>query len=126
MYRASVMLGLTVLMTACAAATSAPVGDQPPDQPGVADVGQCRDAPVGEVVTCRIARAHCDYRPDVGGEPTFCNDAPFPNHDFTLLVWEHDWSDYDGQCLIVTRFVSRYEGKPQIVAEIRSQVSLCS
>jgi hypothetical protein len=126
MYRASVMLGLALLTAACGAATPAPVGDQQRDQSAVGVVGECRDAAAGETVTCRIARAHCDYRPDVGGEPTFCNDAPFPNHDFTLLVWEHDWSDYDGQCLIVTGFVSRYEGKPQIVAESRSQVSLCN
>jgi len=113
MYRASVALGLALLVAAC--------GTPTPES----GIGECRNAPVGETVTCRIAKAHCEYRPDVTGRPTFCNDAPFPYHDFTLLVWERDWSDYDGDCIIVTGFVSRYEGRLEIVAESRSQVSLC-
>ena len=80
---------------------------------------------VGETVTCRIKRAYCDYRPDVGGAPTFCNDAPYPSQSFTLLVWGEDWSDLDGMCIDVTGFVVRYKGKPQIVAESRSQVAPC-
>ena len=80
----------------------------------------------GQSVTCRIERAYCSYHPDIKGEPTFCNDYRYPNNDFTLLVWGQDWSDYDGRCLEVTGFVSRYEGKPQIEAVSRSQVSLCN
>jgi len=83
------------------------------------------DRIVGQSVTCRIERAYCDYRPDVGGAPTFCNDAPYPGNAFTLLVWGSDWSDLDGQCIDVTGFVARYKGKPEIVAESRSQVSPC-
>jgi hypothetical protein len=79
----------------------------------------------GETITCRIDRAYCDYRPDIGGQPTFCNDAPYPNHDFTLLVWGSDWSDLDGRCLLVTGEVVRYRGKPEIIAESRSQVDYC-
>ena len=91
------------------------------------DVLTCRQtgAYVGNMVTCRIDHAYCSYRPDIDGKPTFCNDAPYPNHSFTLLVWGSDWSGYDGDCIIVEGFVSRYKGKPQIVAESRSQVSLC-
>ena len=70
-------------------------------------------------------RAHCNYRPDVNGGPTFCNDGPFPDHSFTLLVWGQDWSDYDGLCLWVTGEVLIYQDKPQIEAESRSQVVLC-
>ncbi len=80
---------------------------------------------MGTTVVCRIALAHCSYREDVSGSPTFCNDAPYPTHEFTLLVWGEDWSDFDGRCLIVTGYLSRYQGQPQIVAESRSQVSFC-
>lgn len=80
---------------------------------------------VGRTVTCVIAQAHCSYREDIEGAPTFCNDVPFPSHDFTLLVWGQDWSEFDGRCLVVSGFLSRFEGQPQIVAESRSQVSFC-
>lgn len=86
---------------------------------------ECSQATAGEFVTCRIQRAHCDYRPDVSGAPTFCNDAPFGSHSFTLLVWGEDWSDYDGRCLTVTGLVTRYRGLPQIEATSRSQVDSC-
>jgi hypothetical protein len=91
------------------------------------DILECRHTGtyVGSVVTCRIDLAYCSYRPDIEGKPTFCNDAPYPGHSFILLVWGSDWSNYDGQCIIVNGFVSRYKGKLEIVAESRSQVSLC-
>ena len=76
-------------------------------------------------MTCRIQRAYCSYRPNVSGDPTFCNDAPYPNYNFTLLVWGSDWSDYNGQCLVIRGVVSVYGGKPQIEAGSRSQISLC-
>ncbi len=107
--------------------------DQPSEQvqppPSPSQVGQthedCALAGAGTFVTCRIGRAYCSYRPDINGEPTFCNDAPFPTHSFTLLVWGQNWSDYDGGCLLVTGEVTRFEGKPQIVATSRSQVGTC-
>ena len=83
------------------------------------------DSYIGQTVSCQIENAYCSYRPDVAGEPTFCNDAPFPGHSFTLLVWEQDWSDLDGKCLHVSGVISRYRGKLEIVAESRTQVSQC-
>ena len=100
---------------------------QPPPPPP--QVGQthedCTLAGAGTFVTCQVGRAYCSYRPDINGEPTFCNDAPFPTHSFTLLVWGQNWSDYDGDCLLVTGQVTRFEGKPQVVATSRSQVETC-
>lgn len=89
---------------------------------------QCKDSLnlIGNLVTCKIQRAYCTYQPDSSGRPTFCNDGPYPFYGFTLLVWGHDWSDYDGLCLVVNGVVSIYDGKPQIVAESRSQVSNCT
>ena len=80
---------------------------------------------IGQIVTVQIDRAYCSYRPDVNGSPTFCNDAPYPTHDFTMLVWDQDWSDYDGRCICVYGKVTPYKGKPQIVLESRSDVSVC-
>ncbi len=80
---------------------------------------------IGQIVTVQMDRAYCSYRPGINGSPTFCNDAPYPSHDFTMLVWDQDWSDYDGRCICVYGEVTPYKGKPQIVLESRSDVSLC-
>ncbi len=80
---------------------------------------------IGKFVTCKIARAYCDYLPSADGSPTFCNDRPYPNQNFALVVFGEDWSDYDGYCLIVSGTVSLYRGVPQILAVSRSQVSYC-
>lgn len=85
----------------------------------------CSKESPGAYVTCQITRAYCDFRPDINGEPTFCNDAPYPGHSFTLLVWGQDWSDLYGKCLLVTGEITRYRGLPQIVATSRSQVQFC-
>jgi len=99
--------------------------DQQPPPPPIDSTLDCALAGAGTFVTCRIGRAYCSYRQDINGDPTFCNDAPFPSHSFTLLVWGQNWSDYDGRCLLVTGQVTRFEGKPQIVATSRSQVETC-
>ena len=96
--------------------TPQPANTSPPRYP------QCNQATVGVSTTCRIDHAYCSYQPNVNGNPTFCNDAPYPNHDFTFLVWGQDWSDLDGRCLIVTGTVSLYKGMPQIEAQNRSQI----
>jgi hypothetical protein len=87
----------------------------------------CKDTKnmVGEIVSCKIPRAYCEYSPSTSGNPTFCTDARYPNQNFTLLVWESDWSDLDGQCIIVSGNVSLYNGKPQIEVSNRSQISSC-
>jgi len=80
---------------------------------------------LGEYVSCQIPRAYCDYLPDVNGSPTFCNDGPYPNRDFQLVVFGDDWSDFDGNCLIVSGYLGTYRGVLQIKATSRSQVSYC-
>jgi hypothetical protein len=87
----------------------------------------CKDTynMVGSTVECKIPRAYCSYQPTTSGEPTFCNNAPYPNHNFTLLIWGEDWSDYDGKCIIVSGVISIYQDKPQIEAFGRSQISSC-
>jgi hypothetical protein len=80
---------------------------------------------VGRQVTCWLGRAYCTYAPESEGTPTFCNDAPYPNHSFTMVAWESDWNDLDGHCLLITGTVSLYEGLPEIEVRSRSQVQLC-
>ena len=80
---------------------------------------------VGDYVTCMMSRAYCSYQPAVNGNPTFCNDAPYPNHDFTLVIWERDMSSLDNQCIIISGYVSLYKSKPQIEAESSTQISYC-
>jgi Bacterial SH3 domain len=80
---------------------------------------------IGEFVSCKIPRAYCSYQPGVSGSPTFCNDAPYPNNNFTLVVWGSDYSNYNGKCIIVSGLVTRYNGKPQIAAQNQPQVSYC-
>ena len=80
---------------------------------------------IGEQVSCKIPRAYCDYRPDVNSSPTFCNDRPYPNQNFAMVVFGADWSDFDGECIIVSGLVSLYRGIPQIQATRRSQITYC-
>lgn len=52
----------------------------------------------------------------MNGSPTFCNDIPYPNQDFRLVIIGEDWSDYDGQSIVVAGTLSRYRGLLQIIA----------
>lgn len=79
----------------------------------------------GQWLIVRIERAYCSYHPDIDGQPTFCNDQPYPQHDFTLLVWEQDWSHLDGLCLLVRGQVELYQGKAEIIVDNPNQVSEC-
>lgn len=70
-----------------------------------------------EPVKCKMPRAYCSYQPNINGSPTFCNDEPYPNNEFTSAIWGFDWSNTDGDCIIVEGIVSNYHGKPQIAFE---------
>lgn len=80
---------------------------------------------VGDFVSCKIERAYCDYLPDAEGSPTFCNDRPHPDHNFALVVFGEDWSEYEGQCLIVSGYLQIDRGVLAIQALKRSQVEAC-
>jgi uncharacterized protein YraI len=95
--------------------------------PAAPAVLQCADtfSEIGQFVSCEIPRASCAYHPEIKGSPTFCNYPPYPDHQFTLLVWGSDWSDLDGQCVIVKGLVVYYQGKPEIEARSRSDIGSC-
>jgi hypothetical protein len=80
---------------------------------------------IGHEISCRLEKAHCDYLPEVAGSPTVCIDRPAPDHTFALVVFDQDWSEYDGQCLIVSGYLEVDWGMMQIRALRRDQVSSC-
>ena len=73
-------------------------------------------------VVCMVPKAYCTYRPDVNGNPTFCNDGPYSNYGLTLIARGQDWSDLDGECLVAIGNIEIYKGLPEIEATDRSQV----
>jgi len=85
----------------------------------------CSEATNGDFVSCKIPVAYCEFRSDIDGNPTFCNDRPYPNQNFALVVFGKDWSNYDGLCIIVSGKVYLYRGVRQIEATSRSQISYC-
>jgi RNA polymerase-binding transcription factor DksA len=93
----------------------------------ITDIMLCADTGslIGEYAFCKIPVAYCSYQPGETGSPTFCNDRPYPNNAFTLVVWGDDWSDYDGRCILVDGIVTTYNGKPQIIGTDRRQVLDC-
>jgi hypothetical protein len=102
---------------------------EPPSQVEQQDLSiiSCKDTDdkIGQFVTCKVDRAYCEFLPNVNGDPTFCNDASYPNNNFTLVVFGQDWSDLDGKCIIVSGTISTYRGKPQIETKNRARVSYC-
>jgi SH3 domain-containing protein len=80
---------------------------------------------IGHEISCRLEKAYCDYFPEVEGSPTVCIDRPAPDHTFALVVFDQDWSEYDGQCLIVSGFLEVDWGMMQIQALRRDQISSC-
>ncbi|NIV13116.1 MAG: hypothetical protein GWN62_18075 [Aliifodinibius sp.] len=80
---------------------------------------------VGSKTRVKVTSAQCSFQEGINGSPTFCNDQPFPDHNFTFLVWGQDWSHLDKKCVIVEGLVELYEGKPQIEVSDLDQVFSC-
>ena len=80
---------------------------------------------IGSYITCRIEIAYCDFLPEAEGSPTFCNDRPHPDQAFALVVIDRDWSEYDGQCILVSGYLELDQGILRIQAHDRDQISPC-
>jgi uncharacterized protein YraI len=80
---------------------------------------------IGRRVICTLPQAFCPIQSITSETTTFCYDARYPNHNFTLAMWGSDWSTYNGQCIIVTGLVTLYKGKPHIEANSLSQIFSC-
>ena len=80
---------------------------------------------IGDEISCRMEKAYCDFFPDLEGSPTICTDRPAPDQTFALVVFGHDWSEYEGQCLIVSGYLEVEWGMLRIQAFRKSQISAC-
>jgi hypothetical protein len=83
----------------------------------------------GRQATIAIAKVEASYQPGVRGQPTFLNDAPYPKHVFTAVIWgsargnfEAAPTSWQGKALCVTGAVEIYQQKPQIVVSSPSQL----
>jgi hypothetical protein len=99
-----------------------------PDAPFTQYMAPCFETAerLGDHISCRVEKAYCDYLPAVEGKPTFCSDRPYPDETFALVVPGKDWSEFDGQCIIVSGYLKIDRGMLQIEALDRSQVELCT
>jgi hypothetical protein len=84
----------------------------------------------GRQATIAIARVDASYQANVRGQPTFLNDAPYPNHVFTAVIWGRDRRQFQpppegswqGKALCVTGPVELFQQRPQIVVSSPSQL----
>jgi hypothetical protein len=83
----------------------------------------------GRQATIAIARVEASYQPTVRGQPTFLNDAPYPNHVFTAVIWGSDrrkfepvLTSWQGKALCVTGAVELFQQRPQIVISSPGQL----
>jgi hypothetical protein len=84
----------------------------------------------GRQATVAIAKVDGSYQASVRGQPTFLNDAPFPNHTFTVVIWGRDRRQFQpppegawqGKALCVTGPVEIFQQRPQIVVSSPSQL----
>ena len=84
----------------------------------------------GRSATVAIARVDASYQANVRGQPTFLNDAPYPNHVFTAVIWGNNRRQFNpppegawqGKALCVTGPIELFQQKPQIVVESPSQL----
>ena len=85
---------------------------------------------VGRSATVAIARVDASFQANTRGQPTFLNDAPYPNHAFTAVIWGNDRRQFNpppegawqGKALCVSGPVELYQQRPQIVVSSPSQV----
>ena len=91
---------------------------------------------IGEVKTVQ-GRFYASHRSDVNGQPTFLNcPVPYPNHDFTALIWGEDRQKFidclggapevlvDQHELRVSGLIELYRGKPEIILTECEQLTL--
>ncbi|MCC7367200.1 MAG: hypothetical protein IT306_02185 [Chloroflexi bacterium] len=83
----------------------------------------------GKQATIAIPRVAASYQPNTRGQPTFLNDAPYPNHVFTAVIWGTDRRQFQpppeswqGRSLCVTGPVELFQQRPQIAVSSPSQL----
>jgi hypothetical protein len=83
----------------------------------------------GRQATIAIAKVEASYQPGVRGQPTYLNDAPYPNHAFTAVIWgserrqfEPSLTGWQGKALCVTGTIEVFQQRPQIVVNAPNQL----
>jgi hypothetical protein len=83
----------------------------------------------GRSATVAIPRVTASYQPNTGGQPTFLNDAPHPNHVFTAVIWGTDRNQFQpypevwhGRSVCITGPVELFQQRPQIAVTSPSQL----
>ncbi|MBF8264426.1 MAG: nucleic acid binding OB-fold tRNA/helicase-type [Dehalococcoidia bacterium] len=86
---------------------------------------------IGKRVTVELVVADTRYASGSRGQPTFLNDKPYPNHNFTVVIWGRDRSkfgtperSFKGKLIRASGLVESFQGKPQIVANDPSQIQV--
>ena len=78
-----------------------------------------------------VASTHYSVR--TRGQPAFLNlGHPYPNEDFTIVIWGSDRSKfseapevlYRGKTICVRGSITKYRGKPEIVVHDPSQITI--
>lgn len=85
---------------------------------------------VGEKATVCGTVSNVHFAESSRGKPHYINMGDrFPNHAFTLVIWESDLKKFDynpktleGKQLAVTGLVEEYRGKPQIIVKQPGQI----
>jgi hypothetical protein len=84
---------------------------------------------VGKQATVAIPRVEASYQPNARGQPTFLNDAPYPNQVFTAVIWGSERRQFQpppeswqGKAACVTGPVELFQQRPQIVVSSPSQL----
>ena len=77
---------------------------------------------VGQTETVCGVVASTHYAPHSRGQPTFLNfDHPYPNEDFTAVIWGEHRSAFpapeamQGQKVCVTGAIRLYRGRPEVI-----------
>jgi hypothetical protein len=83
----------------------------------------------GKSATVAVARVTASYQAEARGRPTFLNDAPYPNHIFTAVIWGSDREQFQpppdawqGKALCVTGPIELFEQRPHVVVSSPSQL----
>lgn len=125
MRRLPIALGIGIIGLALAGPLAADAQDFIKPTEAEAHVGKQRTV-CGQVASTTFAMQS-------RGQPTFLNlDQPYPNHIFTVVIWEQNRPKfqtppeklYRGRQICVTGLISTYRGVPQIVVDEPSQISL--
>ncbi|MBI4504542.1 MAG: DNA-binding protein [Chloroflexi bacterium] len=126
------ILAVSLTVVACTQSiqpAAAPVARAPASAIASTDAAQYvgkRATVCGPVVDSR-------YASNARGKPTFLNfDLAYPNHTFTVVIWDGDRSEfranlekhYRSKKVCATGLIETFRGKPQIIARDASDLQV--